>query len=55
MGLLQVRAPIFFLAFGLVAFNRLPPHLLFSLSFVGPQAEEFGLNISPSNILFYFS
>jgi hypothetical protein len=38
-----------------VAFNWVPPHLLLSLDFVGPQAEEFGLNISPLNILFYFS
>jgi hypothetical protein len=32
------------------------PHLLFfSLDFVGPQAKEFGLNISPLNILLFFS
>jgi hypothetical protein len=37
-----------------VAFNRLPPHLLFSLDFVGPRAEEFRFNISPLNILLYF-
>jgi hypothetical protein len=28
------------------------PHLLLSLNFIGPQADEFGMNISPLDILF---
>jgi hypothetical protein len=54
MGLLQVRAQMFFPHLWLRGLKSASLHLLFSLDFVGPRADEFGLNIFPLIIYFIF-